>query len=190
MAFETPGQNPIPEVFAHVPYLEYLLHVGRYKDAVQSATWLAETHGPTGEAVGRALAGEALLMLDRGVEAIAALNEARDKLDSLPDRISGPNASSALRRTRPLVSQLDGESSLRDEDPSTVYMSQRTLLSVADRLVDVAGFDGWGEGLLRLERIGRLAQRAGEKSLVEEIRARIGELDPTYTPYFEMPASR
>ena len=69
-----------------------------------------------------------------------------------------------------------------------LYTAERQLLPVADSLVRSTGFDGWGEGLFRLVRMGRFAQRAGHTMLVDEIRERIRILDPVYDPHFEMPA--
>jgi tetratricopeptide (TPR) repeat protein len=188
-AFETPGQNAIPEVFAHVPYLEYLLHVGRYEEALESADVLVSTHGPTGEVVGRVFNGEALLLLGRVEEAQEAATGALADLETLADRISGPNEAHALRRARSFASQLEGELALHSPDPTMLYAARQTLLPLARRLVNVAGFDGWGEGLLRLERMGRFARRAAYADLEDAIREQIADLDPGYTPNFDMPNS-
>jgi len=189
-AFETPGLNAIPEVFAHVPYLEYLLHVGRYEEALEVASQFGSSHGPTGEVVGRIFEAEALLLLGRVGEAREAADQALADLDTLDERIRGANAAMALRRARSFASQLEGELALHSPDPTMLYSARQTLLPLARRLVNVAGFDGWGEGLLRLERMGRLARRADYPDLEESIREQIAELDPGYAPSFDMPTAK
>lgn len=179
-AWDTPGQRPVAEVYAHVPYLEFLLHVGEFDQAATRAMELAETHGATGAVVGRAFAGEALLLLGKREEAAALSDELDASLaDEFPNGLSG--------RGQSFVRQFRAEQSLYDSDPTTVFLVEGDLLGIADSLLGEASFDGWGEGLFRIERMMRFAHRAGFDDLVGKLGDRIETLDATYTPSLEFP---
>lgn len=174
-AWDTPGQRPVSEVYAHLPYLEYLLHVGDLEEALMRAEELADTHGATGAAVGKAFAGEALLLLGRREAAEAASAELAATLaDRFPNGLPG--------RGRSFIRQFRAEKALYDSDPTTVFLVEEDLLNIADSLLREASFDGWGEGLFRIERMMRFAHRSGFDGLVGKLRDRITQLDATYTP--------
>jgi Tfp pilus assembly protein PilF len=174
-AWDTPGQKPVSEVHAHVPYLEYLLHTGNLEDAADRAGELAETHGPTGAVVGRAFAGEALLLQGRVDEAVALSDELDAAIEAnFPNGITG--------RSRSFVRQFRAELALYEADFTTVFLVERDVLALADSLLREASFDGWGEGLFRIERMMRVAHLKGFDDLVTKLRERIGQLDATYTP--------
>ena len=178
-AWDTPGQRPVNEVYAHLPYLEYLLHVGDAEAALDRANELAETHGPTGAAVGRAFAGEALLFLDRQEEAA----EVSDQIDAtVSDRF--PNG--VPGRGRSFIRQFKAERALYDSDPTTVFLVEARLLEIADSLLREASFDGWGEGLFRIERMMRFAHLTGFDDLATKLRDRMATLDPEYTASVDM----
>jgi hypothetical protein len=167
-------------VHAHAPYLEYLLHVGKLEEAVDRARELAETRGIAGGVVGRAFAGEALLLLGRTAEALKTSDDLDAEIKAnFPDGITG--------RTRSYVRQFRLELSLWDADPTTVFLVEDDMLEAADSLLREASFDGWGEGLFRIERMMRVAHGKGFDDLVSKLRARIATLDPTYTPSVELP---
>ena len=63
-----------------------------------------------------------------------------------------------------------------------MFLIEEGLLEIADSLLREASFDGWGEGLFRIERMMRFAHRAGSPDLVEKLRGRLSTLDPEYTP--------
>ncbi len=179
-AWDTPGQKPAAEVHAHVPYLEYLLHVGKMEEAITRAGVLAETRGAGGAVVGRAFAGEALLLLGRLDEALALSDELDAEIeDRFPNGVTG--------RTRSFVRQFRSELALWEADPTTVFLVERDILGIADSLLREASFDGWGEGLFRIERMMRFANAKGFDDLVGKLRDRIRTLDPTYTPSAETP---
>ena len=173
--WDTPGHRPVNEVYAHLPYLEYLLHVGDLEEAVARANELVDTHGATGAAVGKAFAGEALLLLGRHDEADAASADIDATLASrFPNGVPG--------RGQSFIRQFRAERALYGSDPTTVFLIEEGLLEIADSLLREASFDGWGEGLFRIERMMRFAHRAGSPDLVEKLRGRLSTLDPEYTP--------
>jgi hypothetical protein len=60
--------------------------------------------------------------------------------------------------------------------------SEQTLLAFADEIAANPRFDGWGEGLFRLERIAEQAKRSGRDALARDIQARMRRIDPDYAP--------
>jgi hypothetical protein len=74
------------------------------------------------------------------------------------------------------VRQLEASLSLRNGGDGAA------LIAMADDLAANPRFDAWGEGLFRLERVARDADRAGKTQLAGEVRERMRRIDPDYLP--------
>jgi tetratricopeptide (TPR) repeat protein len=132
-------------------YFEFLLHRGRYAEALKHAQALAK-HGrfPVGRAAGHALAGQALLALHRA-------EEAKRELEAAKAEISGD------QYFQPYIDALEGELMLRAKDSK----ADELLKSVVARVRAVPGPDAWMQAIYRIELLARAARESNNWALAE-----------------------
>lgn len=153
----------------------FLLHRGRYEDALKEARALAKSTYPQGRTVGHALAGQALLALGRADEAKIELDAARRELEAVPTVGNG------LEPTRtavgPWVDALQGEMLLRAGQKAE---GEEILKNVIKSLRTAIGPDAWSQGLFRLELMAHAAMEAGDWEFAEYVAAQMMEHDAAY----------
>jgi Tfp pilus assembly protein PilF len=140
----------------------FLLHRGRYSEALQAARDLTRTEFAQSRSVGYALAGHALIGLGKIGEADEELESAKRELESIP-RIT-PGIVPNRQMVEPWVDALRGELLLRtgqtDEGRTILQNVQRALRATP-------GPDAWTQALFRLESMARAARETGNWDLAE-----------------------
>ncbi len=153
----------------------FLIHRGRYAEALDAARALTLTKYPQSRAVGHALAGQSLVWLGRVDEAGQELEAARRELDTVPKLAMGTAPGRAA--VEPWVDALRGELLLRTGKGE----EGRTLLEdVQRRMRAIPGPDAWTQTLFRLESIARSAREAGDWELARYTAAQMLDHDPAY----------
>jgi tetratricopeptide (TPR) repeat protein len=153
----------------------FLIHRGRYEEALRSARGLTTTDYPQSRCVGHALAGQALLWLGRGDEAKKELKEAERELENVPEltlTLDPPRSMVA-----PWVDALRGELLLRAGQREE---GRAVLKEVVRALRASVGPDAWSQGLFRLESMARGAMEAGDWELAEFVAQQMLEHDAAY----------
>src|SRR5262245_7827106 len=169
------GAFGVYRAFARLELPNFLIHRGRYAEALEEASALAKTDYPQSRAVGHALAGQALLRLGRTDEAAAALESARKELGDVP-RVT-PGVVPRRANVEPWVDSLRGDLLLRtgktEEGRAVLEEVQRALRAIP-------GPDAWTQTLFRLETIARGAIEAGDWDLAEHTAAQMLDHDAAY----------
>jgi tetratricopeptide (TPR) repeat protein len=151
--------------------VEFLLNRSRNDEALKAAQALTKGKWPMGRAVGHALAGSALLAMDRLQEAKSELVIAENDLQTLVGPGFGRDA------VAPYVDELRGEILLR----SGRTVEGVTILKDWERAIRaVPGPDAWILALFRLESIARVARDVGEWELAEYTARQMLEHDRSY----------
>lgn len=153
----------------------FLLHGGRFEEALAEARALTETSYASARSVGHALAGQALLALGRIDAAKDELAAAQRELDTLPVVPQGFDPSRGS--VEPWVSALRGELLLRTGDPAA---GSEVLRAVVRALRAAPGPDAWSLGLFRMESLAHSAIAAKAWELAEFIAAEMLEHDAAY----------
>lgn len=162
----TPGQE-----FSTKEVAEFLLTRGRADEALKATQALAKGKWPMGRAAGHALAGSALLAMDRSNEAKNELMLAEKELRSL----DGPGL--GRESVAPYVDELRGEILLRSGRTGEGV----TILRDWERAMRaVPGPDAWILALFRLESMARVAREIGEWEFAEYTARQMLEHDPSY----------
>jgi tetratricopeptide (TPR) repeat protein len=161
--------------FAQRELPNFLLQRGRYDEALAAAQALSQSKFVQGRCVGHALAGQALLALERKQDAATELAAARHELESVPVIFDGINPPRSA--VEPWVDALHGEMLLRDgksEEARTV------LKGVIQALRSTPGPDAWSQGLFRLESMARSAMDVGDWEFAEYVAAQMIDHDAAY----------
>src|SRR6185503_7242333 len=153
----------------------FLIHRGRYKEALKEAQALTKSKFPQARTVGHALAGEALLWLGRVGEAKGELEAARRELEQVPTVTL--NLVPRRSMVEPWVEGLRGELLLRE---GKAEAGAEVLTSVVQKLRASPGPDAWTQALFRLEILARVARDANDWELAEHIAAQMVEHDAAY----------
>jgi len=147
----------------------FLLHRNRPQEALEAAkTMIEESKHPLGRFAGHALAGRALLALDRVDEAKAELTLAERETEQLPIA-----ALSAL----PDAVMLRGEILLRADKQT---QGRALLQQVEKQIRSVPGPDAWNGALFELESIAQSARKANDWELAEFTAQQMLQQDPSY----------
>jgi len=153
----------------------FLIHRGRYQEALEAGRALTTTNYPQSRCVGHALAGQALLELGRPDEARRELEAAQQELETVPQLTLGLDPPRSM--VEPWVEALRGGLLLlagqRDEG-RTVWKGVVRALRAAP------GPDAWSQALFRLESMARSAMDAGDWELAEFIAAQMLDHDAAY----------
>jgi tetratricopeptide (TPR) repeat protein len=141
--------------FFHKDYPEFLLNRGRFEDALAESRKMAAGKFALARAAGHALAGNALLGLNRTKEAAEEFK--------LADKELGKN-SEDNSSARPYVDALHGELLMRDGKQRE---GAAILQDVAKRIRAIPGPDAWMQAIYRLELIARIGRETGDWDLAE-----------------------
>src|SRR6266516_1924944 len=162
----TPGQE-----FSTKEVAEFLLSRGRPEEALKATQPLAKGKWPVGRTAGHALAGSALLAMDR-------LNEAKNELMLAEKELAGlDSARSNSEGVAPYVDELRGEILLR----SGHAVEGVPMLKDWERAMRaVPGPDAWILALFRLDSMARLSRKVGEWEFAEYTARQMLEHDASY----------
>ncbi len=153
----------------------FLIHQGRYQEALESARSLAANTFPQARTAGHALAGQSLLWLGRLDAAAEELEAAQKELETVPTLTIGLDPPRSM--VAPWVDALRGDLLLRtgkrDEGRSV-------LKEVVGALRAAIGPDAWSQALFRLESMARSAMEVGDWELAEFVAAQMLEHDAAY----------
>ena len=153
----------------------FLVERGRLEEALADARVLAGSRWPAARAVGRALAGEALLGLGRREEAERELAGAAAELGQVPASVAG--ISVARGQVKPYVDVLEGKLMLGSGQAPA---GRAILQDVQRALRAIPGPDAWMMALFRLESIARAAREAGDWELADFTARQMLDHDPAY----------
>jgi tetratricopeptide (TPR) repeat protein len=153
----------------------FLIHRGRYQEALEAARALADSKYPQARCVGHALAGQALLWLGRTDEARLELEVAQRELETVPQLTIHLDPSRAV--VEPWVNALRGELLIR----SGKRQEGETVLKEVVRALRAApGPDAWSQTLFRLESMARGAMEAGDWELAGYLADQMLDHDNAY----------
>ena len=153
----------------------FLIHRGRYKEAVEAGWAMTKSLYPQAQCVGHVLVGQAFLRTGRIEAARDELAAAKRDLERVP--LVTLNLVPRRAMVEPWVEGLYGELLLKEgktEEARTV------LKSVVQRLRATPGPDAWSQNLFRLESLARSAREAGDWELAEYIATQMLEHDAAY----------
>jgi tetratricopeptide (TPR) repeat protein len=171
-----PIRDPMRE-WQHASLAEFYLVTGRPSDALAAASPM-EKGSVSARAAGSAVCAEALLALGRLPEARAAAERAA-AAHAEKSKMRGQDAFQFEGTVGAFVSQAQAEVGLSGAESSE---ASQQLIGLADSLAGNTRFDGWGEGLFRIERMAQAAERVKLPSLAEQLRERGRRIDPGFTP--------
>lgn len=161
--------------------IEFFLLRGRAAEALPQARALAAAPGTgNGPLIGHALEVEALLALGRLDEARAAAQASAAALAEL-ERLKSRDARLLVLYYADYAKQAQAQVDLWTAGPAREN-GAKTLLALADDMVDSPTVDGWGAGLFWIERLSGIAERAGNGALVANLHERMKKIDAMYTP--------
>jgi tetratricopeptide (TPR) repeat protein len=167
-AFVLPAYVDISE-YNRREWPAFLLHRNRPQEALDAANAMIETsEHPFGQFAGHALAGRALLALDRIEDAKAELTLAERETEQLPVAILG---------TLPDAVTLRGEILLRTEKQA---QGRALLQQVEKQIRSVPGPDAWNGALFELESIAQSARKASDWELADFTAQQMLQHDPSY----------
>ena len=153
----------------------FLMHRGRYSEALATARELSTLEYPQAKCVGHALAGQALLALGQTDDAKKELAAAQTALETVPDtpRFLDPPRSMVA----PWVDALRGELLLRSGEQEE---GRAVLKDVVKKLRSAPGPDAWSQALFRLESMSRTAMDADDWELAGFLATQMLEHDAAY----------
>ena len=153
----------------------FLIHRGRYQEALKAALAMTRTSFPQSRAAGHALAGQAQIGLGRLPEAKVELDAARQELQAVPLVTAGliPRRSAV----QPWVEALEGEILLRTGEGDK---GRAQLKSVQQAMRAIPGPDAWSQTLFRLESMARSAREVGDWDLAEFTAMQMLDHDAAY----------
>jgi hypothetical protein len=130
--------------------------------------------------VGAALAGQALLALERDDEAEQALERATDQYEALLAASTGTSVEPfASGYAQPFIKTLAAEVELRGPNDEE---AEAQILAIADELARDPRIDAWASGLFQIQRLADDARRADKDELAAALRARLRTIDPSFAP--------
>ncbi|MCU1306374.1 MAG: hypothetical protein JWN45_1069 [Acidobacteriaceae bacterium] len=150
--------------FFHKDYPEFLLNRGRFQDALAESTKMANGKFALARTAGHALAGNALLGLERIKDAEDQLKLAEKELKDSSD-------------ARPYVDALRGEIHMQQGKKAE---GAAILKDVAKRVRAIPGPDAWMQAIYRLELIARIGRDTGDWDLAEFAANQMLEHDKFY----------
>jgi tetratricopeptide (TPR) repeat protein len=153
----------------------FLIHRGRYQEALEAARAMTRTPFPQSRAVGHALAGQALIGLGRVPHAREELEAASKELQAIPLVTAGiiPRRSAV----QPWVEALEGEILLRTGQGDK---ARAQLKSVQQAMRAIPGPDAWSQTLFRLESMARSGREVGDWDLAEFTAKQMLDHDAAY----------
>ena len=166
-AFAVPGYTDFLE-FNRKAWPEFLLARGRLEEALKASQELTKSEWPLPRLAGHALAGQALLALDRGNDAQDELNLAERETEQVPVN---------LVATSPFPNTLRAEFLLRDKKTQE---GEALLQDVVKMILARPGPDAWSAARFELEALAKTARQYGDWNLSESIARAMIQHDGTY----------
>jgi Flp pilus assembly protein TadD len=153
----------------------FLLHRGRYAEALETVRTMQQTPYTQSKTVAHALAGQALIGLGRLDEAQQELSTAQRLLATVPQVTPGivPNRTLLAGWVESLRGELLLRTGQREPGRAVFKETQRALRAVP-------GPDAWTQALFRLESMARSAREAGDWELAEYTARQMLEHDAAY----------
>ena len=153
----------------------FLIHRGRYHEALDAARGMSTLDHPQARTVGHALAGQALIGLGRVDEAGQELAAAEQELANVPRVAAGviPNRTVVEGSVVALRGELLERTGRMAEGCNVLEEAQRALRAAP-------GPDAWIQALFRLETMARSAREAGDWSLADYTARQMLDHDPSY----------
>jgi tetratricopeptide (TPR) repeat protein len=147
---------------------EFLLERGRAQEALEVSQDLVKGRWAMGRFAGHALAGRALLAMNRPEDAKSELLLAEEQTEHLP--------TSVIKVLEDAV-RLRAEIFLREKnwEKGNALMEQ-----VEEQIVAVPGPDAWSEAVFQLESAARLACELGDWELADYTARKLVQHDPSY----------
>ena len=153
----------------------FLLHRGKYQEALVSALEMTRSAHPQARTVGYAIAGQASIGLKKMEKAKQMLQHAEKELQQIPEVTPGVIPNRML--VEPWVTSLRGELLFRTTDRE----QGRTILkNIQQKLRAIPGPDAWTQTLFRLEAIAKTAWEANDWELAEFTADQMMQHDPAF----------
>ena len=153
----------------------FLIHRGRYQEALKAARGMTRSSFPQSMAAGHALAGQALVGLGRLPQAGEELVAARRDLEAVPQVTPGVIPRRAA--VQPWVDALEGEILLRSGEADK---GRAQLKNVQQAMRAIPGPDAWTQTLFRLESMARSAREVGDWELASYTAEQMLDHDAAY----------
>jgi tetratricopeptide (TPR) repeat protein len=166
-AFSLPVYTDFAE-FNRRAFPEFLLERGRPQEALAASQELVNGHWAMGRFAGHALAGRALLAMDRVEDARNELALAEREMEQLPVTVIKSLQDTVMLRAAILLRE-------KSWDKANALMEQ-----VEEQIVAVPGPDAWSEALFQLDSIARMAREAGDWELADYTARKMVMHDPSY----------
>lgn len=167
-AFSLPSRTDISE-FNRREWPDFLLDRGRSEEALKAAREMIEKSSwAMGRLAGHALAGRALLAMNRTDDAKAELQLAEREMEHVPT-----SSLAAL----PNAGILRAEILLHDQK---FPQADAVLKQIEANIRSMPGPDSWSEALLQLQSIARSALRSGDWDLAAYTAKQMIEHDPSF----------
>ena len=166
-AFALPAHVDFEE-FTRRAWPEFLLARGRAEEALAVAQELEKGRWAMGRFAAHALAGRALLAMDRMDEARSELALAEQEMEQLPTSVIKSLQDSVMLRAEILLRE-------KNWDKGNTLMRQ-----VEEQIVAVSGPDAWSESLFLLDSVAQIALEIGDWELVEYTAQKMIRHDSSY----------
>ena len=147
---------------------EFLLDRGRAQEALDASQELIKSPWPMPRYAGHALAGRALLAMNREEDTRSELSLAERETEQMHAAVLKELSDAVLLRA---------ELMLREKDWN---QGNRLMEGIEKDIVAVPGPDAWSEAVFQLEYIARVAREAGDWELAESSAQKLVEHDPSY----------
>jgi tetratricopeptide (TPR) repeat protein len=151
---------------------EFLLDRGRAQEALDASQELIKSPWPMARYAGHALAGRALLAMNREEDTRSELSLAERETEQMHAAVLKALSDAVLLRA---------ELMLREKDWN---QGNRLMEGIEKDIVAVPGPDAWSEAVFQLEYIARVAREAGDWELAESSAQKLIEHDPSYAGGF------
>ena len=153
----------------------FLIHRGRYQEALEAARAMTRTSFPQSRAAGHALAGQALIGLGRVPQARGELEAASKELQAVP--LVTPGVIPRRSAVQPWADPAEGEILLRTGRGDK---GRAQLKSVQQAMRAIPGPDAWSQTLFRLESMARSGREVGDWDLAEFTAKQMLDHDAAY----------
>ena len=166
-AFALPAHSDLAD-YNRKMWPEFLLSRNRPRDAFEAAQSLIGSQWSLARFAGHAVAGRALLAMERSDDAKSELTLAEHEIQSAPAGTADRFPDASLLRAEILLRQ-------KNWDEGNALM-----VDVEQKLQALPGPDGWSSTLFQLDAIAKLARQLGDWDLAESTATKMIQHDPSY----------
>lgn len=167
-AFNAPTHTDVAE-FDRREWPDFLLGRGRPEEALKAAQAMIEkSDWPMGRFAGHALAGEALLALNRVDDARNELDLAEQEMEKVPASAVGDLTTAGVLRAELLLHE------------QNFPKAETVLKQIEERLRAMPDPDSWSDTLFELEFIARTSRESGDWDFSEYTAQQMIDHDPSY----------